>query len=327
MQVEESPSAKRSGAPCEDPTSESCSDLPAFLEILRKMAASWPGRAAVKREELDVDALYDDALPDFLTDLIPFKDHPRFESAPEELKHRVLSCGWLAYNEKTIAIETKIISPACMHVIHGDIPGVTYEVCKEAMSQTFVDEAYHTLLLVNACRVTRQRRGLCALRIPEFTLVNNMVATQSQHPERWKKLLIQLLCATVSEVSISDYLKLLSGATTIQPLNMLTTEIHRRDEAAHTGLFKKIGQMIYLGLSGAEREFFVQNLSKPLAWFSSLELEVWRSMLQQIGFPYADQIIDDCAREHEFDLRSRDFSAINQMASNLGIRVAVHPDE
>src|SRR5262249_11543253 len=117
------------------------------------MAASWPNRAAVKKDEPDLEATYDDALPDFLEELIPFKDHPDFAAAPEHLKQKALSCGWLAYNEKTIAIETKIISPACVHVLQAEVPGATYEVCKEAMAQTFVDEAYHTLLLVNANRV------------------------------------------------------------------------------------------------------------------------------------------------------------------------------
>lgn len=294
-------------------------DLPSFLNQVAKMVVSWPDRAAVKKEELDTQALYKDELPDFLLNLLPFNDHPNFVRASDELKQRVLSCGWLAYNEKTIAVETKIISPACMHVIDGDIPGLSYEVCREALAQVFVDEAYHTLLLVNACRVTRQRRGLEALRIPDFTLIENMRASQDQQPERWKKILIQLICATVSEVSISDYLGLLSGATSIQPLNMITTEIHRRDEAAHASVFKKIAQMAYLATSAEKREFFVQNLPKPVVWFSSLELGVWHSMLDQIGFPDADRMLKDCATKQEYDVSRRDFSALSEMLHCLGI--------
>jgi hypothetical protein len=296
-------------------------DLPTFLAILKKLAASWPARAAVKKEELEIEGLYSEDAPDFLPDLLPFKDHPDFDKASDDLKQKALSCGWLAYNEKTIAIETSIISPACMHVIRAEVPGVTFEACKETMAQTFVDEAYHTLLLVNACRVTRQRRGLEQLRIPQFALVTNMFACQEQHAEPWKKMLVQLVCATVSEVSISDYLSLLSGATSIQPLNMITTEIHRRDEHAHSGLFKKIGQMIYHGLSHREREFFVQELPKPLLWFTNQELAVWRSMLQQIDFPHADRIIRDCQGQHECDLKRRDFSALDEVANNLGIKL------
>src|SRR5262249_6098809 len=191
--------------------------------------------------------------------------------------------------------------------------------CKEAMAQTFVDEAYHTLLLVNANRVTRQRRGLEHLRIPDFSLIRNMVESQAMQDDRWKKILIQVICATVSEISISDYLRLLAGATSIQPLNSLTTEIHRRDEMAHTGLFKKIGHMVVDALSNKEREFFVAQLAPPMAWFSSLELDVWRSMLEQIEFPRAGGIIADCAARQGYDLTRRDFSAVTEMATMLGI--------
>lgn len=294
-------------------------DLRQAVDALGKMAASWPHRAAVKKDELDVEAMYDESLPGFLEELLPFSDHPEFAGAPEHLKQKALSCGWLAYNEKTIAIETRIISPACVHVLQAEVPGVTFEVCKEAMAQTFVDEAYHTLLLVNANRVTRQRRGLEALRIPDFSLIRNMAEAQEMQADRWKKILIQVICATVSEISISDYLRLLSGATTIQPLNMLTTEIHRRDEMAHTSLFKKIGHMLFDALSDKDREFVVAQLAPPMAWFSSLELDVWRSMLEQIGFPRADRIIGDCAARRNYDLTRRDFSAVAEMASMLGI--------
>ena len=303
------------------PTSSHTSDLTSFLTQLTRMSASWPERAAVKKPELDFDGLYQDELPDFLISLLPFKDHPDFTMAPYDLQQRVLSCGWLAYNEKTISVETKIIAPACLHVVHGEISGLTDEVAREAMSQVFVDEAYHTLLLVNACRVTRQRRGLEFLRFPEFTLIRETRDQIAMYTEPWKKILMQLVCATVSEVSISDYLSLLSGATSIQPLNMMTTEIHRRDESAHAGIFKKISQMSYSALSRTERDFFVKNLAKPLAWFSSWELTVWQSLLTQIKFPNADQIIQDCRSASEYDLTTRDFSALSELMVSLGLDV------
>lgn len=301
-------------------------DINAFIRVLGHFADSWEARAAVKKNELDVDALYDATLPDFLIDLIPFKDHPDFVKASDELKLRALSCGWLMYNEKTIAIETKVISPACMHVIDGEIPGVNHEMCKEVMAQAFVDEAYHTLLLVNACRVTRQRRGLEHVKIPQFSLIKDMLAAQQQCPDPSRRAIINVVCATVSEVSISDYLKLLAGATSIQPLNTITTEIHRRDEATHSGIFKKIGQMIYHGLSADDREFFVQLLPKPLTWFASLELDVWHSVLRQIDFPGADRIIADCRGQQGYDLTRRDFSAVVEMANTLGIKADQLPD-
>lgn len=78
--------------------------------------------------------------------------------------------------------------------------------------------------------------------------------------------------------------------------------------------------MIYHGLSADDREFFVQTLPKPLTWFASLELDVWHSVLRQIGFPDADRIIADCASQQHYDLTQRDYSAVVEMANTLGIR-------
>ena len=283
------------------------------------MSESWAGRAAVKKPERDVDALFDDSMPDFLVDLLPFRDHPAFESAPQEYQQAALSCGWLAYNEKTVSIESKIVSPACMHLIDGDFPELRDETYRRVASEALVDESYHILLIVNACRVTRQRRQLGDLRIPQFELIREMWKCQEDHPERWQKILVQLACAVVSEVMVSDYLKLLSGTAPIQPLNRLTTEIHRRDEAAHNAIFKTLGAALYHTRSQREREFFMQLLPKPIEWFASQELVVWRSMLQQIGFPGSDRMIDDCEDSISGQAVHLDLSTLNELYTDLGI--------
>jgi hypothetical protein len=87
--------------------------------ILRKLnrVKSWDHRAQVKKNELNIDMLLDDSRDDFLPELLPFKYHPYFLEAPESMQKTILSCGWLAYNEKTVNIEAKIVNPACMHII------------------------------------------------------------------------------------------------------------------------------------------------------------------------------------------------------------------
>jgi hypothetical protein len=290
------------------------------IRVLRVISASWPARAAVKKSDLDVDSSFDEQKPDFLSRLLPFHDHPGYVGAPEELKRKVLSCGWLAYNEKTIEIETKIISPACMQIVDRKLPGVDHEICRETISQAFVDEAYHTLMLVNACRVTRARRRLQSLRLPEFNLVVKMKQAQESCVEEWRKTLIQVVAAIVSEVSISDYLSLLSDATDIQPMNKIVTDVHRRDESAHSGLFRSIGAMVFAGLSPGEKELFIALLPKTAHWFADLELDVWRAMLKQIAFPKADEMIDECREKQEADPSRRDFSGLAQMAESFGVR-------
>ena len=222
-----------------------------------------------------------------------------------------------------MAIESKVVSPACMHLIDGDVAGFRHHRYREAVSQALVDESYHILLVVQANGLTRQRRGLTDLKIPSFELVARMQHQQEKHPERWKKILLQLAAAVVSEVLVSEYLSLLSNAAGIQPLNRITTEIHRRDESAHNGLFKSLGAVIYHGLSSREKEFFVRALAQPSAWFASPELDVWESMLRQIGFPNAERMIRDCQeRRRERGVRL-DLSTLETLFADIGVEKSI----
>jgi hypothetical protein len=296
---------------------------------IERLTDSWPVRANVKKSAPDTSLDYDDSKPDFLTELLPFHDHANFHKAPEAFKQAALSCGWIAYNEKTVAIESKIVSPACMHLIDGEVAGFPHNRYREAVSQALVDEAFHILLVVQANGVTRQRRRLNELTIPSFELVAHMQRQQDKHPERWKKILIQLATAVVSEVLVSEYLSLLSNATGIQPLNRITTEIHRRDESAHNGLFKSLGAVIYNGLDSREKEFFVRALAQPSIWFASPELDAWESMLQQIGFPGAKPMIDDCRAQRRAKGIRLDLSTLESLFADLGVenkmRVLAYP--
>lgn len=294
-------------------------DLRRDRDRIERLTDSWPSRANVRKTLPDITLDYDPRKPDYLAELLPFYDHPIYQEAAEEHKQAVLSCGWIAYNEKTVAIESKIVSPACMNLIDGEVSGFPHHRHRAAVAQALTDEAFHILLVVQATGVTRQRRKLSELVLPSFELVESMQLHQDMHPEGWKKILIQLATAVVSEVMVSEYLSRLSNAFDIQPLNRITTEIHRRDESAHNGLFKSLGAVIYHGLNAREREFFVGALSQPSMWFASPELNVWESMLKQIGFPNAERMIDDCRAQR----RSRDIhlnlSTLETLFADLGV--------
>ncbi len=286
---------------------------------IERFTDSWFGRANVRKMEPELMPVYDPSKPDFLTVLLPFHDHPLYQSAPDEFKRAALSCGWIAYNEKTVAIESKIVSPACMHLIDGEVSGFPRHSFRDSVAQALTDESFHVLLVVMATGVTRQRRDLIDLRLPSFDLVASMQRHQEKHPEKWKKILIQMATVVVSEVMVSEYLSRLSNAFDIQPLNRITTEIHRRDESAHNGLFKSLGAVIYHGLNAREREFFVGALSQPSMWFASPELDVWEAMLEQIGFPGAKRIIADCRAQRRAKGIHLDLTTLETLFADLGV--------
>ena len=290
--------------------------------LLHRMSNTWHRRAQVRRnvDELNQPEItFDKNKADFRLDLLPFVNHPRFQQAPEAIKQKILSCGWLAYNEKTVEIESKIISPACNWIIAREVPGVDDTTSQKIASDTLVDEAYHVQLVINACRVTRSQRGLGELRLPNFALTTNMHLEQSYYSEPWQKILIQLATAIVSEIFISDYLDLLANDKEIQPLNRLTVATHKQDEMAHGSIFKFFTKCIYSELNQTQKEFFVRMLPKPVRWFANTELNVWSSMLQQIGFSNADEMINDCVASNEVNLQAMDYSELISLAEEVGI--------
>ncbi|MEQ9409206.1 MAG: diiron oxygenase [Fuerstiella sp.] len=293
------------------------SDLDDEADPFARFVASWPHRSAVKRPEPDFSQVFDASRPDFLVDLLPFRDHQDFVGAPEHLRQAVLSCGWLAYNARTIAVEARVVSPACMHVVDDVLPGIPSRRYREAIAEALVDESYHILLTSNACDVTRIHRELDHVRLPPFDLVQLLQAEQDAHPEPWKKILVQVAAAVVSEMLVSDYLKLLSETDEVQPFNVLTTAIHRKDESAHNGLFKTLGTELYQLLAPHEQEFFRHILVKPARWFASAELSVWQSMLEQIEFPNAARMIADCRDQGQLVQPSLDLSSLQRLYNEL----------
>ena len=299
-------------------------DLPQCIERLKRLHISWSNRAAVKQPAPDADLPYDPHKSDFLVELLPFRDHPLFVEASRHFQQVALSCGWLAYNAKTAAIESMIVAPACLHLINGDVGEMRYAKYRSTIAQALADEAYHIVLVDAACDITRARRGLASLSIPPSELVTSMQRRQEQHPERWKKILIQIATAIVSETLITDYLGLLSRATDIQPLNQITTEIHRRDEAAHNGLFQTLGALIYHGLDRPQREYFLEVLAEPASWFANSDWDVWESMLQQVGFPHAGRMVRECRAEQPTRNQSIDLTTLTSLYDELGLEDSNH---
>lgn len=283
--------------------SDAAARLRCHSDLLDRLRRTWSDRASVRRADPASGLTYDQQLPDFVTELLPFHDHPDYLKAPREFQQLALSCGWLAYNEKTASIEARIVNPACLHLINGEVDGFDPLRFRGTIAQAMADESFHIVMVDNACRLTRRHRDLNDLQIPRTDLVTSMLRCQDSYPERWKRILVQLATAVVSETLITDYLSVMSTAQGIQPINRITTEIHRMDEAAHNGLFRTLSSVLYGGLGKKECEFFVQSLASPCVWFGSADLGVWRSMLEQIRFPNAKRMLDDCEaqRRHHQD--------------------------
>ena len=292
-------------------------DYPDHTDVLQRLCTSWGTRVAVKQP--DLDSTYDLQKPDYPEHLLPFKTHPSYENLDDATKQRVLAGGWIAYNEKTIAVEESIINPACALLMHQTFPGTSAEWAPIAMAQTMVDEQYHILMCLNACRLSRRQRKLDGLQLPMPGIVSLQRTYLEGATAEWQQPIVQLAFATIAEMTINAYLLLLSSDTTIQPLHRITTDLHRRDEAAHHALFRQIVKSVFLGMNQHQQNYFVEILPHGLRAFASAEFHGWRALLEALGIKDAAMIIEDCKDLPANSALVRDYGGLKGLATELGI--------
>ena len=285
--------------------------------MLNRLAGNWGRRAQVKKPEME--PLFVPDREDFLEHLLPFRNMPQYQSSSPELKSRVLSCGWLMYNAKTTQIETEIVNPVCLSIMSGQIPALHDEASQLAVGETMVDEVYHVHLVERSSRLTRRCRELEHIVVPKFNLVRHMQRRQEEYSEPWQKLMVQFATAAVSEIFISDYLHLLSESEEVQPFNRMTVAAHRQDEMVHGPLFRSLAGLFSEGLTEAQQVTFAEILPEPVTWFADRELEVWLALLEQLEFPHAKEMIQECRSAGKIDLTALDHSGVVSMAEELGI--------
>ena len=291
--------------------------VPETLKLLQRIGDGWIKRAKVRREAVDLE--FDPDRDDFLETLLPFYQHPSYQALDEAQKQKILSCGWLIYNEKTVAIETAIVTPSCNDALEGRIPGLEGETTRHVVCETLVDEAYHLLLVENANRMTRFHRDLGSIKIPTFNLVRYMNEERANHSEEWQKILIQLATSVVSEIFVRDYLNQLAECDTIQNMNRATVAAHRHDELAHSKIFTLLTETFYPALSADQQEFFAGMLPKPITWFADMELDIWQSVLDQLRIPNARTIIEDCRPLNQRAHERVDYSGVVELSRDVGI--------
>lgn len=283
----------------------------------KKLAESWAKRVAVKVSDIDVSYYNDPAVPDFPYAMVPFKQDPRFVSLDVKTQRQVLAGAWITYNEKVISIESHIVNPSCERILQGGICGVNNADIKRVVCQTMVDEQYHTLMSLEASLLTRKLHGLEKLVIPESELIQSLKHKLAEAKERPHQDLILLAHATVAELTINAYLKLLSFDDTIQPFNRDITRLHFDDESTHRKIFLEIVPIIYQTLSVQDKAFFFESLKDCLDAFTRPDFSSWTAILSYLEVPEYRDILEKVSQNAK--PLFRDYSSFKALLSKLGI--------
>ncbi|MFD9869925.1 diiron oxygenase [Streptomyces niveus] len=287
-------------------------------DLLVQLTLRWGKRVAVKKDELDLDGHFDAALPDFPEHLVPVLGLPGADRLDRDARERILSAAWIAYNAKTSAIEDEIILPACRLMLQERIPVRRDDVAVDALHQTIIDEHYHILMCHNAVGVTRRRRDLADVRFaPDVWSVVQGLHTVRAGLSGFDRDIVDIAFSLAAETTISGFLSALATAQEIQPMNRITTDLHRRDESGHAVVFRELCGSLYRNLDAAQRRMFREGLVTGLTAFRSADLDPWVSVAAQGGFEIDTGQLREWAASRP--VPARDTGPLQLLLDDLGI--------
>ncbi len=277
---------------------------------------NWYKRAQVKSCTPYEGIPFDRDKWDLLPELMPFCNHPLWKPVSESNKGLAATYGWLMYNQKTIDIETKVISPLCYSIIDGSNQLSSGLDFIRVISQTLVDESFHTLLSIEGIQSITKHRNLTPFELPKSKLLKNY-ENSLDHATGWEKEIVQMGVVVASEVLITDYLSLIANSETIQPLCRMVTRTHWKDELAHANVFNFIATSIISRLPLIQRHFFIESIIQAEDWFSDKEFEIWEVILKFLNIPRAEEIIADSKKAYTKNISSLANRKINTLVKHL----------
>ena len=288
--------------------------------VMDKVAQSWNHRVAVRQDRLDLSQYYDASIPDFPISMVPFWHDEQFSHLEEDAKRRFLAAAWIAYNEKAIYLEDEIVLPLCSLLLKNGLPGVGDPQVKQVLAQTQVDEQFHILMCLEICNSARIRHHLNDYVMPPPMLGLRFKELLAAATDPTELALIRMSYATVAETTVHAYLKQISSDLTIQPLNRINTDMHRRDELAHSSIFREVAGSVYKSLDESGKACFRKYMMKALNDFSEVDLSFWSSILEQLQIPDWQSIMGRMEKMTKSKRISRDYTALLSLLNELGIK-------
>ncbi|MFC5473495.1 diiron oxygenase [Paraherbaspirillum soli] len=288
--------------------------------VLNRIAQSWNHRVAVRQERLDLSQYYDASIPDFPIAMVPFWNDPEFACLQQADKLRFLAAAWIAYNEKAIYLEDEIVQPLCSLLLKDVLPGVSDPQVKQVLAQIQVDEQFHILMCLEICNSARMRHQLHDYVMPEPRVGLKLKELLDTAGTRIEYALMRLAYASVAEMSINAYLNQVATDQTIQPLNRINTDMHRRDESAHSTAFREVVGSIYKSLGDDAKARFKKYLVKALNDYTEPDLSVWISLMSHLQIVGGEAIIGRLEQASRSTRSKRDYTTLLSLFDEIGIK-------
>ncbi|MGI5458726.1 AurF N-oxygenase family protein [Streptomyces sp. CA-249302] len=289
--------------------------------MIGRLSGNWHRRAAVKRQEPDLDDLFEPERPDCPESLLPFRDHPTYLALDDGTKARLRAWGWIAFNKNIQDIEQRVVNPGFALMATDTYRTGLGEAMALAVTQAMVDEQYHTLMHLNASAVTRRRRGWA---MPDGALPLGHKARR--HQERLRatstpglRELDLLAYTTVAEISINAYLDLVADDPEVQPINRVTADLHNRDEYCHSSIAAEVAKAAYGQLDAEHRKFFLAALADGMEAFAANDYTTWHRIVELTGVPGGRRMLQDVAESAQRRRLLQDFSGLHRLCGELEV--------
>jgi hypothetical protein len=215
------------------------------------------------------------------------------------------------------------VQPLCTLLVRGGLRGARDALVKQVIAQIQVDEQFHILMCLDICHNARERHTLQDFVAPEprvGTLLKARLAALPSTPEGERAaLVVRLVYASVAEMSINAYLNQVAGDETIQPLNRINTDLHRRDESAHSTAFREIVASVYRALDDTGQATFRRALTDALDDFTAPDLLGWEAILAYLGIERRDAMLERAAQRAAGKRLNRDYSVLSSLCEAIGI--------
>jgi len=291
--------------------------------VMERIGKSWDTRVAVRKERLDLSGYTDPDLPDFPVSMVPFWDDPDFAALDDATKRRFLGCAWVTYNEKAIYLEDAVVNPLFQLLLRNALPGVGDPRVKQVIAQILVDEQFHILMCLDICNVARDRHDLHDYVSPEPNLGARQREVVARCADDHEATIARLAYATVSECSINEFLNQVADDRTIQPLNRINTDMHRRDESVHGPAVRQIASSIYRAMDEDDRRIYRHYLNDALTIFTTPDAGQWGPVLDYLEIPRRDAVMARLEERFASHRLKRDYANIRAMFEELGITESV----
>lgn len=290
----------------------------------QRMAESWSKRAAVKDkkfEEFRKD-IFQPEFRDYPEKLIPFNKNHIYISLDDQTKSSIDILAWIYWNKRVVETEELIVAPAISKLLEDKSPFQIEGFEKTILRQALIDENFHSYMHEIAIENTIFWRDFdpgILKKLTQKALIYRRYKELSEkiNNEDEKNLALIAWCF-VGELSIYEFLNLVSSDLSIQPFNRKLVELHEKDECGHAGVFEVILLNNFDKLDTKSKKLLIKYIKIAMDVFLENDWLIWEEILKLSNVNKTKLIIQQqVANYHNDNKLTRSYKRIYEIFEKL----------